>query len=85
MAVNYAKVPEQCLSYPSGAKFEVVFAGKIVSIAAPVVGAIAVLITIYDTCLGYNIVFFVMSAFMYLLACGLQACTFVLFAEPTFW
>eukprot|EP00526_Cylindrotheca_closterium_P014924 CAMPEP_0113628484 /NCGR_PEP_ID=MMETSP0017_2-20120614/14760_1 /TAXON_ID=2856 /ORGANISM="Cylindrotheca closterium" /LENGTH=274 /DNA_ID=CAMNT_0000538793 /DNA_START=180 /DNA_END=1004 /DNA_ORIENTATION=- /assembly_acc=CAM_ASM_000147 len=82
--VSYNSVPEKCESYPSGASYEVLVAAKIVSVAAPVFAAIGVLITIFDTCIGHNIGCFIGSAFMFLIACGLQGCTFVVYAEPTF-
>lgn len=85
VAVDYNSIPEKCEGYPEGAAFEVLVAAKIVSVAAPIFAAIAVLITIFDTCIGHNIGCFVGAAFMYLIACGLQACTFVVYAEPTFW
>lgn len=84
VTVNYEAVPESCESYPEGASFEVVSAGKILSIAAPIFAGLGVLLTLIDTCLGHNISYFLGSAFMYLIACGLQASTFVLFAEPSF-
>ncbi|CAJ1946249.1 unnamed protein product [Cylindrotheca closterium] len=84
VAVDYDSVPEKCEGYPAGASFEVLIAARIVAVAAPIFAAIGVLITIVDTCFGHNISCFIASAFMYLIACGLQACTFVVYAEPTF-
>ena len=83
--VNYDSAGGSCEGYPPGANYEVLVAGKIVGVGAPLVAMIAVLITAYDTCVGHNIGCFIGAAFTYLIACGLQACTFVLFAEPTFW
>lgn len=82
--VDFSGVPEKCESYPSSVSFEVLTAGRIVSIAAPIFAVIGVIITLFDTCIGHYFGCFIMSAFMYLIACGLQACTFVLLAEPTF-
>lgn len=65
--------------------FEVLATAQIVSICAPVFAALGLFATIFDTFFGSYVGCYLGSAFLYLVACGTQAGTFALYAEPSFW
>jgi hypothetical protein len=65
--------------------FEVLATAQITAICGPVFAGLALIAITFDACLYSNYGCFLFSVILFLAACGTQAGTFALYAEPSFW
>lgn len=87
-ATDATQITDGCVAYDGKfgkSNFEAIIAAQFCAIFAPIMGVIAVVISGVDTFLCRFCCSFLISSALFLAACGIQAGTFSLFAEPDFW
>lgn len=85
--MNETMVTTGCQAYDekfSSGNFEAVITAQFCAVFAPVIGVIGLIVSCMDTCLCRFFGSFLVSSALFLLACGIQAGTFSLYAEPDF-
>lgn len=78
----------ECVKYDgkySDADLEVLVAAQFCALFGPIVAGLALFVTLLETCFCDFSCSFLIASILYLGAAGIQAGTFSVFAEPTFW
>jgi hypothetical protein len=77
-----------CVSYDSNfanSEYEVLVAAQFCGVFAPLLALLAIITNLFDTCICSFFLSFLITSALFLAACGVQAGTFSLFAEPDIW
>ena len=77
-----------CVAYDGkygDAPYEALIAAQFCALFAPVIGAVGLLLSCIDTFCCRFFGSFLISSALFVIACGIQAGTFSLYAEPDFW
>lgn len=86
-ATNADSITDGCVAYDEKfgkSNFEAMIAAQFCAIFAPTFGILALLVSCVDTCMCRFCCSFLISSALFLAACGIQAGTFSLFAQPDF-
>lgn len=86
--VNDTSITDGCTKYDSklgSSEYEAVITAQFCAIFAPVIGFMGLFVSALDTCFCRFCCSFLISSAIYLVACGVQAGVFSLYAEPDFW
>lgn len=86
--LDESEVTDGCVGYEntfSSADFEVLISAQFCAVFAPIFAVLGLLVSCLDTFFCRFFMSFLIASAFFLAACGVQAGTFSLFAEPSFW
>jgi hypothetical protein len=77
-----------CVGYDNlfhESEYEVLVASQFCALFAPIIAGIGLFVTLFEMCVCSFYCSFMIASLLFLIAAGIQAGTFSLFAEPSFW
>lgn len=86
-ATDDTTITDGCVSYDGifgQSNYEAIITAQVCAIMAPILGVLALVVSCVDTFCCQFICSFLISSALFVAACGVQAGTFSLFAEPAF-
>lgn len=86
-ATDDSTITDGCVAYDGifgSSNYEAIITAQVCAIMAPILGVLALFISCVDTFCCRFICSFLISSALFVAACGVQAGTFSLFAEPAF-
>ena len=87
-ATDPSTITDGCVAYDGifgKSNYEAIITAQVCAIMAPILGVLALAVSCVDTFCCRFLCSFLISSALFVAACGVQAGTFSIFAEPAFW